>query len=99
MGRQIGGARPSGAEALTKTYVCVFPRERFALPARGSVAEGAARLVTLPLPRQQIADILGLTIETVSRPFTRMKTEGLIEVVGRREIAILQPEALKDRAG
>ena len=38
---------------------------------------------TLPLPmgRQDIADFLGLTIETVSRTLTRLERDGVIEIV------------------
>lgn len=43
---------------------------------------------TLPLTRADIADYLGLTIETVSRQITRLKTEGLIQVTSNREIII-----------
>ncbi|MCR2833051.1 Crp/Fnr family transcriptional regulator [Parerythrobacter lacustris] len=53
---------------------------------------------TLPLARQQIADVLGLTIETVSRQFTRMKKEGLIDLPSRREVTLLDRGALEDRA-
>lgn len=59
---------------------------------------GQPETVTLPLSRQQIADILGLTIETVSRQFTRMKKEGLIDLPSRREVTILERELLEDRA-
>lgn len=52
----------------------------------------------LPLSRQQIADVLGLTIETVSRQFTRFKADGLIDLPSRREITILERAALEDRA-
>lgn len=55
--------------------------------------------VALPLSRQQIADVLGLTIETVSRHFTKFRREGLIDAPSRREITILQREALAERAG
>ena len=149
LGRPFGQTTPYGAEALTKTQVCVFPRaefdrfarehprlehkllertlaeldrtrrwmlllgrmnaeqklasflletaDRLAPDACGPFGEGAPRMLTLPLSRQQIADVLGLTIETVSRQFTRMKNEGLVEVLGRREIAILRRDALEAR--
>ncbi len=53
---------------------------------------------SLPLSRQQIADVLGLTIETVSRQFTRMKKDGLIDLPSRREVAILERRMLEDLA-
>ncbi|MFM5894216.1 MAG: Crp/Fnr family transcriptional regulator, partial [Novosphingobium sp.] len=53
---------------------------------------------SLPLSRQQIADVLGLTIETVSRQFTRMKKDGLIDLPSRREVAILERGVLEDMA-
>lgn len=42
----------------------------------------------LPLSRADIADYLGLTIETVSRQITRLKTRGLILVEDGRTIAV-----------
>jgi CRP/FNR family transcriptional regulator, anaerobic regulatory protein len=53
----------------------------------------------LPFSRQQIADVLGLTIETVSRQFTRLKNEGIIGLPSRREVAILDWEGLVAEAG
>lgn len=53
----------------------------------------------LPISRQQIADVLGLTIETVSRHFTRLKKDGVIALPSRREVVILDRPALEDRAG
>lgn len=61
--------------------------------------EGASLAFDLPFSRQQIADVLGLTIETVSRQLTRLKAEGVIEIPSRRAIAILDRQALEDRAG
>lgn len=60
---------------------------------------GAHTVVTLPFSRQQIADVLGLTIETVSRQFTRLKAEGLIDLPSRREVAILDNDGLLAEAG
>ncbi len=57
------------------------------------------RRLTLPFSRQQIADVLGLTIETVSRQFTRLKNEGVIDLPSRRDVTILDFEALVAEAG
>lgn len=54
---------------------------------------------TLPFGRQQIADVLGLTIETVSRQFTRLKNDGIIDLPGRRDILIVDRDMLVDLAG
>ena len=59
---------------------------------------GEADVWALPLSRQQIADVLGLTIETVSRQFTKMKKDGLIDLPSRREVAILEHAKLEDLA-
>ena len=57
------------------------------------------RHLVLPFSRQQIADVLGLTIETVSRQFTRLKNEGVIDLTSRRDVTILDYEALVAEAG
>lgn len=53
----------------------------------------------LPLDRQQIADVLGLTIETVSRQFTALKTAGIIALPGRRAVHIADRPRLMAAAG
>jgi CRP/FNR family transcriptional regulator len=57
------------------------------------------RALTLPFSRQQIADVLGLTIETVSRQFTRLRNEGIVDLPSRREVAILDYDRLVAEAG
>lgn len=52
----------------------------------------------LPMTRSDIADYLGLTLETVSRCFGRLKERGLIAVRGRHEIAIVSVSGLRDLA-
>jgi len=61
--------------------------------------DASPRRFTLPFSRQQIADVLGLTIETVSRQFTRLKNEGLIDLPSRREVTVLDQEGLIAEAG
>jgi CRP/FNR family transcriptional regulator len=54
--------------------------------------------VFLSMNRSDIADYLGLTIETVSRTFTRLKTQGLIQLVDEKQIRLSKPEALHEIA-
>jgi CRP/FNR family transcriptional regulator, nitrogen fixation regulation protein len=51
-------------------------------------------VVELAMQRQDIADYLGLTIETVSRTFTHMKERGVIALRTTRRVEILKPEQL-----
>lgn len=51
----------------------------------------------LPMSRDEIARYLGLALETVSRSFSRLHEEGVIEVRGRR-IRILDAAALRTAA-
>jgi CRP/FNR family transcriptional regulator len=48
----------------------------------------------LPLSRAEIADFLGLTIETVSRQISRLKVEKIIALEGNRTISILDMRRL-----
>ena len=49
----------------------------------------------LPVSRQQIADLLGLTIEPVSRQLTKFRQDGVIDVEGRRSITLQRREILE----
>jgi CRP/FNR family transcriptional regulator len=52
----------------------------------------------LRMTREEIASYLGLTLETVSRLFSRLQSEGLIQVQGRA-IKVLDVAALKRMVG
>ncbi len=58
---------------------CHLPRRQFALP----------------MTRGDIADYLGLTIETVSRTLTRLRHEGLIEIPSAGDVVILDRDGLE----
>ncbi|TIS55523.1 MAG: cyclic nucleotide-binding domain-containing protein [Mesorhizobium sp.] len=56
--------------------------------------QGGLRQVELPMSRMDIGDYLGLTIETVSRVFTRLKDKGVIRLPSLRSIEIVKHDAL-----
>jgi len=77
-----------------------FLVNRAACLSNGACVCGArvAEKVTLPMTRSDIADYLGLTIETVSRTLTRFKSEHLIDVPSASEIVIRDYAALQGLA-
>lgn len=54
-----------------------------------------ATTFSLPMIRNDIADYLGLTTETVSRTFTTLKKEGVISAPSPSSIEITHPETLE----
>jgi CRP-like cAMP-binding protein len=59
--------------------------------AKRSNADG---IVELAMPRHDIADYLGLTLETVSRMFAELKEQGAIRLEGARCVHLLDKERL-----
>lgn len=55
--------------------------------------------IVLPMSRSDIADFLGLSIETVSRTFTKFRLEGLIEIEQFILVTILDQIGLERVAG
>jgi CRP/FNR family transcriptional regulator, anaerobic regulatory protein len=62
--------------------------------ARRVGANEAKPAFRLPISRQEMADHLGLTIETVSRTMTRLKEEGLIALPTPQDVVLLHPSNL-----
>ncbi|MFK4719517.1 CRP-like cAMP-binding protein [Bradyrhizobium niftali] len=56
----------------------------------------AVDVMSLPMPRQDIADYLGLTIETVSRAVSQLHSDGVLDFIGntQREIMVLDRQRL-----
>jgi len=68
-------------------------------PTEAGYAAEAATRFELPFGRQQIADLLGLTIETACQQLTRMRADGLVDLPSRREVAIRDRQAMARVAG
>ena len=60
---------------------------RRAIQKNGLPAEDGVTM-TIPLPRGQLANYIGLTGETTSRQFTRLKQDGIITVPSQRDVRI-----------
>jgi CRP/FNR family transcriptional regulator, nitrogen fixation regulation protein len=55
----------------------------------------AGGLIALNMSRQDIADYLGLTIETVSRSFTQLQDEQVVKAVGARRFQVCRGRELQ----
>jgi CRP/FNR family nitrogen fixation transcriptional regulator len=57
------------------------------------------RTISLAMTRQDIADYLGLTIETVSRTLSQLERDSVIELPSARQIRFKNLDTLEDLAG
>lgn len=55
--------------------------------------------ITLPMTRGDIADYLGLTLETVSRSFSRLRQEQVIEIRETYRVDLLDCQRLQELSG
>ena len=79
------------------------PREKLAhfllrLQERLDGGDGPGETLRLPMKRADIADFLGLTIETVSRTFTSMRQDGLIGLPEPQLVVFADWDGLEDLA-
>ena len=61
--------------------------------------EGDSAEFELPLTRADIADFLGLTIETVSRQLTKLRKDGTVEITNNRHVKVADLAMLGELAG
>jgi CRP/FNR family transcriptional regulator, nitrogen fixation regulation protein len=65
------------------------------LIARARLSAVAGSCIELPMTRQDIGEYLGLTIETVSRTFSKFKEKGIIRLPSLRCVEIVKWDALQ----
>ena len=58
--------------------------------------EQNTNIITLPLSREGLANLTGMTVENFSRKLTELQQQGLIQPQGRRKIVILDLDKLTD---
>lgn len=83
--------RKSAREKVASLLVSIATRIMRPIPG---VGPGFSQRFELPLSRNEIADALGLTIETVSREIRYLKMAGVIATSGRRSVSVLNPDLL-----
>jgi CRP/FNR family transcriptional regulator len=90
-------ARQTAREKVARFLLMIARR----VPNIGCSADKDADAICfdLPLSRADMAGFLGLTIETVSRRITRLKTDGLIEVEQYRTITVPSVSRLEAASG
>ena len=62
-------------------------------------ATAASITFDLPLTREEMADYLGLTLETVSRQMSALKRDGIITLDGNRHVTIPSIDGLMEETG
>jgi CRP/FNR family transcriptional regulator, anaerobic regulatory protein len=76
------------------SFLAILARREAALQGPRATAR-----FEIPLTREEMADYLGLTLETVSRQMSALKRDGLIQTMGKRGIQIPDLSALQEAAG
>ncbi len=94
-GRMLSLARRSATERVAAFLLDMTDRVG---SAGCRAVESGPVTFDLPLSRGQIAELLGLTIETVSRQLTRLRAAGVIALPGLRTVTIRDRAALEAQA-
>ena len=96
------GRREAAEHSLDNDVLLLFFHHEFDRIYQLHLRQGGAgaRLpVQLPMNRSDIGDYLGLTLETTSRAFSRLRRERVISTPDHHSVVIENPEALQLLAG
>lgn len=86
--------RKTAAERVASLLLMIAERTA----GRDKVLKGRV-IFDLPLVRADMADFLGLTIETVSRQISKLRNDGIVEITSHRHVEVPDIERLRRRAG
>jgi CRP/FNR family transcriptional regulator len=89
--------RKTAREKIATFLDMLARRSQMTMTEGAGMANGAA--LYLPMTRDQIANYLGLTLETVSRQFSAFKREGIIDVPDRRRVLVINLDRLQIATG
>jgi CRP/FNR family transcriptional regulator, nitrogen fixation regulation protein len=97
--------RDAAVEAMSRLHALILNLGRttaeekvghFLLRMAERLSGGPADRMVLPMLREDIADYLALSVETVSRSLTQLKRRGVILLMGTRQIRIVDRHALDE---
>lgn len=89
--------RKTAEEKLASFLVFIAERlGRVDGSVNGPAADPVVFVGELPLSRTEISQFLGLRIETVSRQFKKLKSLGLVDTIGNRQIKIRDLKRLRE---
>lgn len=86
------------AEEKVASFVLLLAR-RSVIADCAHQSEVGSRRFELPLRRADMADYLGLTIETISRQLTRLKAAGIVNMIDTRTLEVPDMAGLTEVAG
>lgn len=96
--------RLAHTENLAQSLATKDPEVRIAylimeLSERYGKLRGGLVHIELPLSREEIANYVGVTRETISRKFSRFEESGLIRLIGNKRMVVLNPEGIEQLMG
>lgn len=100
--REVGFAALSRLQARILVLARITAAEKvgsFLVEMEERLSSGRAEVVALPISRYDIADYLGLSVETVSRVLTGLEHSGAIRFSGKREFRIVDRRATEQPRG
>ena len=92
--REVFGEFP--ALERVASFLLAWAERQQMCPAGG--LPKAMQVMALPMSRMDLADYLGVTIETVSRSFSRLKRDGMIDFSNAQDVTLVLPHQLSDLA-
>ncbi len=91
--------RKSAQEKVASFLHLIAKRQPLIGCSHSDAAHPHSARFELPLTRADIADFLGLTIETVSRQLSNLKRQGTIQLLSGREVLVPDLRKLQSTAG
>lgn len=62
----------------------------------GQAQPDGTTMIKLPLNREEMANYIGVTRETLSRKLSALKEAGVIDIIGNKQLKIINAEVLAE---